>query len=181
MSPLNFLIKKSQRYKLKTKQTYSVEFKEQALSKVLQRGSRTVGAVADELNVNVLTLRNWMRGTAAANRSSSSGHTRRPEDWSLEERLIALQESHGLADEALNGWCRERGLFLHHLAQWRADFCAVGAAGSRRESAQEVRDLKQANVQLRRELKRKEQALAEAAALLVLQKKYRALLGDEAE
>ncbi|WP_454830159.1 transposase [Paraburkholderia xenovorans] len=94
---------------MKTKQTYSVEFKEQALSKVLQRGNRTVGAVADELNVNILTLRNWMRGTAAANRSSSSGHARRPEDWSLEERLMALQESHGLADEALNGWCRERG------------------------------------------------------------------------
>jgi len=166
---------------LKTKQTYSVEFKEQALSKVLQRGSRTVGAVADELNVNVLTLRNWMRGTAAANRSSSSGHARRPEDWPLEERLMALQESHGLADEALNGWCRERGLFAHHLVQWRADFCAGGATASRRESAQEVRDLKQANVQLQRELKRKEQALAEAAALLVLQKKYRALLGDEAE
>lgn len=108
------------------KQTYSVEFKEQALSKVLQRGSRTVGAVADRLNVNVLTLRNWMRGTAAANRSSSSGHARRPEDWSLEERPMALQESHGLADEALNGWCRERGLFAHHLVQWRADFCAGG-------------------------------------------------------
>ena len=70
---------------------------------------------------------------------------------------------------------------LTHLVQWRADFCAGGAAASRRESAQEVRDLKQANVQLQRELKRKEQALAEAAALLVLQKKYRALLGDEAE
>jgi transposase-like protein len=94
---------------------------------------------------------------------------------------MALQESHSLVDEALNGWCRERGLFAHHLAQWRTEFCTVGAAGSRRESAQEVRDLKQANVQLQRELKRKEQALAEAAALLVLQKKYRALLGDEAE
>ncbi|CAM2161980.1 transposase [Paraburkholderia sacchari] len=148
---------------MKTKQTYSVEFKEQALSKVLQRGNRTVGAVADELNVNVLTLRKWMGGIAAANRSSGSADARRPEDWSLEERLMALQESHGLADEALNGWCRERGLFAHHLAQWRADFCTGGAAGSRRESAQEVRDLKQANVQLQRELKRKEKALAEAA------------------
>ncbi|MCX5545674.1 transposase [Paraburkholderia sp. CNPSo 3076] len=102
---------------MKTKQTYSVEFKERALSKVLQRGSRTVGAVADELNVNVLTLRNWMRGTTAANRSSSSGHAGRPEDWSLEERLMALHESHGLVDDALNGWCRERGLFAHHLVQ----------------------------------------------------------------
>jgi hypothetical protein len=53
--------------------------------------------------------------------------------------------------------------------------------GSRRENAQEVRDLKQANVQLQRELNRKEKALAEAAALLVLQKKYRALFEGEAE
>jgi transposase-like protein len=166
---------------LKAKQTYSVEFKEQALSKVLQRGDRTVGAVADELNVNVLTLRKWMRGAAATNRNSSSGHARRPEDWSLEERLMALQESHGLVGEALNGWCRERGLFAHHLAQWRADFCSVGGPGNRRESAQEVRDLKQANLELQRELKRKEKALAEAAALLVLQKKHRALFGGEAE
>jgi hypothetical protein len=61
------------------------------------------------------------------------------------------------------------------------DFCAVGGAGARRENAQEVRDLKQANVQLQRELNRKEKALAEAAALLVLQKKYRALFEGEAE
>jgi transposase-like protein len=166
---------------LKTKQTYSVEFKEQALSKVLQRGSRTVGSVADELNMNLLTLRKWMRGSAAANRSSGSGHAKRPEDWSLEERLLALQESHGLVNEALNAWCRERGLFAHHLAQWRVDFCAVVGTGSRRENAQEVRDLKQSNVQLQRELNRKEKALAEAAALLVLQKKYRALFEGEAE
>jgi transposase-like protein len=166
---------------LKTKQTYSVEFKEQALSKVLQRGSRTVGAVADELNVKVLTLRKWMRGATAANRSSSSADTRRPEDWSLEERLRALQESHGLVGDALNSWCRERGLFAHHLVQWRADFCGAGGTGSRRQNAQEVRELKQANVQLQRELNRKEKALAEAAALLVLQKKYRALFEGEAE
>lgn len=97
------------------KQTYSVEFKEQALSKVLQRGSRTVGSVADELNMNLLTLRKWMRGSAAAGRSSGSGQAKRPADWSPEERLLALHESHGLVDEALNAWCRERGLFAHYL------------------------------------------------------------------
>ncbi len=166
---------------MKTKQTYSVEFKEQALSKVLQRGSRSVGSVADELNMNALTLRKWMRGSAAAGRSSDSGHAKRPEDWSLEERLVALHESHGLVDEVLNAWCRERGLFAHHLAAWRVDFCAVVGTDSRRENAHEVRDLKQANVQLQRELNRKEKALAEAAALLVLQKKYRALFEGEAE
>jgi transposase-like protein len=166
---------------LKAKQTYSAEFKEQALSKVLQRGSRTVGSVADELNVNSFTLRNWMKGTTSAARGSGSEHAKRPEDWSLEDRLLALQQSHGLVDEALNAWCRERGLFVHHLAQWRSDFCAASGTGSRRENAQEVRELKQVNVQLQRELNRKEKALAEAAALLVLQKKYRALFEGEAE
>ena len=97
---------------MKTKQPYSAEFKEQALAKVLNRGSRTVGSVADELNTNALTLRNWMRGSATAARGSDSGHAKRPEDWSLEERLVALHESHGLG----------------------VDFCVVGRAGSARRT-----------------------------------------------
>ncbi|MFM0529923.1 hypothetical protein PQR11_33660 [Paraburkholderia strydomiana] len=83
--------------------------------------------------------------------------------------------------EALNSWCRESELLGHHLVQWRADFCAASGTGSRRENAQEVRVLKHARVQMQRELKRKEKALAEAAALLVLQKKYRALFEGEAQ
>ena len=166
---------------MKVKQTYSVEFKEQALLKVFRRGSRTIGSVADELNMNVMTLKSWMKGAAASTRGDGSEHAKRPEDWALEERLLALQQSHGLVDEALNAWCRERGLFAHHLSQWRVDFCAVGGTGNRRENAQEVRELKHANVELQRELNRKEKALAEAAALLVLQKKYRALFEGEAE
>jgi transposase-like protein len=166
---------------MKTKQTYSAEFKEQALLKVMQRGSRTIVSVADELHMNVLTLKNWMKGAAAVSRKEGTGDAKRPEDWSLEARLLALQQSHGLTDAALNAWCRERGLFAHHLAQWRADFCAVSRPESRREEAREVRELKQANGQLQRELNRKDKALAEAAALLVLQKKYRALFEGEVE
>jgi transposase-like protein len=166
---------------LKVKKTYSAEFKEQALLKVLQRGSRSAGSVADELNMNALTLRKWMRVTAAAGQGADSGKARRPDDWSQEDRLLALHQSHGLADESLNAWCRERGLFAHHLRQWRVDFCVAGASANRRENNQEVRELKQANAQLQRELNRKEKALAEAAALLVLQKKYQALFEDEAQ
>lgn len=166
---------------MKVKQTYSVEFREQALAKVLQRGNRSVGTVAAELNMNVLTLRKWIRVSNAASRNTGPVDARRPEDWSLEERLLALHQSHGLNDEALNAWCRERGLFAHHLAQWRAQFCSAGAADSRRTNAPEVRELKQANAQLQRELKRKDRALAEAAALLVLSKKYQALFGFEDE
>lgn len=42
-----------------------------------------------------------------------------------------------------------------------------------------MRGLKDENEQLKRELVRKEKALSEAAALLMLQKKFRALWEDE--
>ena len=76
-------------------------------------------------------------------------------------------------------WCRERGLFAHHLTSGQIAFCAGGqetASGTR-----EVRTLKDENVKLKRELVRKDKALAEAAALLILQKKFRALWEDEAQ
>jgi transposase-like protein len=143
---------------LKAKQTYSVEFRKRALAKVLQRGNRSVGAVF---------ARKWIRVPNAANRSPGPVEARRPQDWSLEEHLLTLQQSHGLNDEALNAWCRERGLFAHDLDQWRAQFCAAGVVGSRSANAPEVREPKQANAPLQRELKRKDRALAGVAALLV--------------
>jgi hypothetical protein len=50
---------------------------------------------------------------------------KRPQDWRVEEQLQALHESYGLTGEALNAWCRERGLFAHHLTSWKAAFCSV--------------------------------------------------------
>ena len=40
---------------------YSTAFKEQALSKMLSRGNRTIASVAEELNVNIFTVKNWMK------------------------------------------------------------------------------------------------------------------------
>jgi hypothetical protein len=104
---------------------------------------------------------------------------KRAADFTLAERLLALQESHGLEEESLNAWCRERGIFAHDLAQWRAAFCDTDLATNGREESEELRQLRFINAQLQRDLNRKEKALAEAAALLVLQKKYRALWAAE--
>lgn len=163
------------------KATYSEGFKEQALSKVFSRGERTVQAVADELNISVHTLKNWMKTPLPDPENKTARKAKRPQEWSLEERLMALQESHGLSGEALNAWCREKGVFAHQLAEWKAAFCSQTKRSDHREDAAELRALKAENQRLERELRRKEKALAEAAALLVLQKKYQALLGGEVE
>ena len=163
------------------KVTYSEGFKEQALSKVFSRGERTVQSVADELNLSVHTLKNWMKKPLSEAENPAVWKPRRPQDGSPEARLMALQETHGVSGEALNAWCRERGLFAHQLAEWTADFCKPSKPVDRRQEASELRALKAENLRLERELWRKDKALAEAAALLVLQKKYRALLGGEVE
>ena len=156
---------------------YSEAFIEQALVKIFSRGGRSVRSVAEELNVNFYTLKNWMKRKSVNKPGVSLAPEKRPHDWTHEEQLTALIETHGMAGESLQAWCRERGLFVHHLTSWKAAFCAEGkevTSGSR-----ELRTLKDEIVTLKREVMRKDRALAEAAALLMLQKKFRALWEDE--
>jgi len=156
--------------------TYSQAFIEQALVKIYSRGDRTVKSVAEELNVNYPTIKNWMKRASESKVSGSTIQEKRPQDWSAAEQLTALQESHALSGESLNAWCRERGLFAHHLSGWKSAFCTEGKAAP---DARELRGLKDENDRLKRELLRKDKALSEAAALLILQKKFRALWEDE--
>lgn len=158
------------------KASYSEAFIEQALVKVYTRGDRTVQSVAEELNLNHHTVRTWMKRKTANRPPVIAVKEKRPQDWSAAERLVALQESHGLSGEALQAWCRERGLFTHHLTSWKTAFCTAGKGPS---VPREWRTWKGEIDQLKRELIRKEKALAEAAALLILQKKFQALWEDE--
>ena len=152
-------------------------FKEQAIVKGLNRGNRSLKEISVELNLGLSTLTRWMRNAALAAPSSPLQGAQRPQDWTVQERLAALAESHRLAGEELNAWCRNRGLFAHHLSQWRAQFCKLSMDGLD-TNVIDNRTLKQENVRLQRELQRKEKALAEAAALLILQKKFQALWED---
>jgi transposase-like protein len=157
---------------------YSDAFVEQALIKAYSRGDRSVRSIAEEVNVEYETLRKWMQRKSLDKAKAIVKKEKRPQDWRRDEQLAALMQTHGLSEEALNAWCRERGIFPHHLKSWEANFCAPEAAPASTET-QGVRALKSENDKLKQELRRKEKALAEAAALLVLQKKFRALWDNE--
>lgn len=158
------------------KPKYSEAFIEQAVVNLLTRGDRSVQSVASELNVNYHTAKYWIKRELLNKAAPAPTKERRPQDWSAHEQLVALHETHGLAGDALHVWCRERGLFAHHLTTWRTAFCEVTKAAP---GTRELRTLKDENEQLKRDLARKEKALSEAAALLILQKKFRALWEDE--
>lgn len=161
---------------------HSPEFKEQALLKARHRGTRSVISIASELNMSAGTLRKWLQsaskkaGTTAHRVPAATAALDGPASaWSPAQRLMALQQSYALDDMARSGWCREHGVFEHQLAQWHQEFCTPAVPASR-EASGAFRELQRQHDQLQRELRRKEKALAEVAALLVLQKNFQALL-----
>ena len=102
---------------------------------------------------------------------------KRPQDWSAKEKLAAVLESASLSEEDLGAFLRSRGLHNAQLQQWREQMLAglepVTAVRSKKApEAKRVRELE-------KELRRKDAALAETAALLVLKKKAQAIWGDE--
>ena len=174
------------------------EFQEHPLSKVRARGKRTLELVATELNMPLGTLKGWLKrsgleGAAlphiAPHAATLPGDVRALQ-WSPAQQLLALQESHALSGGALHAWCREKGLFEHQLKQWRDAFCAMGSTGvqtpvvgavAQRVASTALRRLQARHDRLQREMRRKDRALAEATALLVLQKKFQALVLQQSE
>jgi len=105
-----------------------------------------------------------------------TGKDKRPQSWTRGERLEALLATHGLSEEEVGSWCRQRGIHTHHLAQWRREL--VEGPEERSATAGELRSLRQENRGLKKELRRKDKALAETSALLVLKKKAAAIWGE---
>ena len=98
---------------------HSIEFQEQALIKVRQRGTRSVQDIASDLNMPVGTLRKWI---SKSNRKYEVGGpaAQLPDDlpahaWGPAQRLLALSQTHALSRTQLHAWCREKGLFEHLL------------------------------------------------------------------
>jgi hypothetical protein len=118
-----------------------------------------------------------MKNKAVINKNAPTAREKRPQDWTATEQFVALKATHGLSDEALQAWCREHGIFPHHLTSWEQAFCVEVKEPVM--GVREVRILKDKVAKLEREIVRKNGALAEAAALLILQKKFRALWEDE--
>jgi len=156
---------------------YSLAIRQEAVRKTLQRGrGRTIAQMADELNVPYPSLRQWLKDFRMSDPTMPQPTEQRATEYSAEQRLQVVLDTHAMTPEARSAWCREYGLFEHQLTQWKAQLLTpadpVGNAG-------EVRRLKEEVKQLERKLTRKDKALAEAAALLVLQKKYQALWEGE--
>ncbi len=163
---------------------FTQSFKIQAVQKALSRtdGSR-LEEFARSMGVGYSTLQKWIRQSknqvldVAQTDINTMKNERRPQDWNAQERLDMIIQCAPLDESAVAKICREKGLYPHHISQWKADFVSDKSAVNREKKHVDTKLLKLENKQLKKELNRKDKALAETAALLVLQKKVHAIWG----
>ena len=160
---------------------YSDRFKERVVQRLTGPDAISAKGLAREIGIAQPTLSRWLRQAkvGAMPKSKRPKKRRVTSRWSAEEKLRFITESAGLSDEELGAFLRREGLHELDLKQIRADALA-GLAPPKRK-ARGLSPEHRRIAKLEKELHRKEKALAETAALLVLQGKVQAFLRSEAE
>ena len=153
---------------------YSESLKAKLVQKMAAPGGPSATALAEEVGISQSTLSRWLRAGRVSGMASKT--PRRPQDWTAAEKLEAVLEASSLDEEALGGFLRRKGLYRTHLDQWRQEMLrGLEAKKLRSRSSGKSRQVRE----LEKQLRRKDAALAETAALLVLKKKAQAIWGDE--
>lgn len=152
---------------------YSDGFKQAAIEKLLAPNCPGLKPLARDLGVSYGTLRNW-RNQISGIEVKQVGK-KRPQDWSAEEKYQAVLETASLNAEEKSAYCRRNGLFERDLELWKEQ-CLAGMRKGPKVDV-EKKHMKAEIKELKRDLNRKDKALAETTALLVLQKKAKILFG----
>jgi len=153
---------------------YSTELKESILAKMLPPKNTGVSLLSRETGIPRDTLYGWRR--------QALGQGQRPatsasplQSLASEEKFAVVMETATLNELELGEYCRRKGLFAEQIATWR-ETCREANAPLASKAERAERRAERAEIQrLNREVLRKDKALAEAAALLVLPKKVRAI------
>ena len=157
---------------------HAVELREKVIELVLT-GSQHQREIAKKYGIGLSTLQKWLREYRAEGTNSMvRKKEKRPQDWTTQEKLEAVLETAGLSGGSLGSWCRKHGLHTHHLEQWKQEAMSVNRNKLDITVQAEVKRLREENKQLQKELRRKDKALAEASALLILKKKVDTIWGD---
>ena len=143
---------------------YSEKFKGRAVARLLPPESAPVDVVAREVGIGSGTLLRW--------RDDVQFMPARGRAWTAASRLEAVIVTAALDETNKSAWCREHGVYPAELAKWRTSATtALAEPEEARASPQTTRQDRKRIKELERELLRKDRALAETAALLVLSKK----------
>ena len=146
---------------------------------------QSVTQISKELGIHIATLYAWRKAWRLQGEVVPASE-KAPETWSTADKFTVVLESAGLNAIELGAFCRERGLYPEQVDRWRQ--AAQDANANSMLTMADQKDLEKRHQQdqreikrLQQELRRKDKALAEAAALLMASKKIQAYWGEDGE
>jgi transposase-like protein len=159
---------------------YTLENKEAILKRMMPPNNEKISVISKELGITEATLYKW-RKEARVKGSATPGDGQVSEKWSSQDKFLVVLETYTMNEAELAEYCRKKGLYKEQIKAWKAT--CLNANGSElnltKQLNQELKEEKKKTKSVEKDLFRKEKALAEAAALLLLRKKAQAIWGDQ--
>lgn len=157
---------------------YPPEYKAELIQRMLPPENIPVKELEAETGISKNTLYSWCkrdrkkRGLVKKVGSKSK--------WTSEEKFLIVLETASLSESEIGEYCRKKGIYRKQIAKWY-QACSQANLPSNKppaKASEEAKTLEKRLKKLEKELGRKDKALAETAALLVLRKKANAIWGD---
>ena len=158
---------------------YSKELKDAMVAKMLPPNNQSISRISKQEGIPQATLRKWRDG-ARANGQAAPATGAASDDWNTEDKFLIVVETAGMTETDLAEYCRKKGLYAEQIERWK-NACMQANGGVAEEATRLNKALRQKDKEFKlieKELLRKEKALAETAALLILRKKANAIWGN---
>lgn len=153
---------------------HSEAFRKQAIEKLINRKEKTVDDIAKEVGVSNFTLYAWQR-------KMMMGHKSKKSDVHNADRFETLLSFYTTPESKQGEFLRSKGLTTDQISAWKQEIRnKLDAKESKTDRIKEQEQLLRIT-ELERQIRRKDKALAETAALLVLSKKAEALWGTTSD
>jgi transposase len=156
---------------------YSIALKKTMVARFLEEPEKKIGDFSRENGVPESCLRNWIRESESGilDGMNKPKHYRY---WTLEEKFSAILEFEKLSNEERGKWLRKHGMKIERIKLWQDEiYTNLKALNEKGLSSLDNKKIDE----LKKELDRKNKALAEASALLFTKKKLEAIFGENKE
>lgn len=153
----------------------SEDAKQAIVQKALGQRGRGLKALAEAHHIGYSTLQKWV---SCYRKEAQPGGLSQKGGLSAADKLKHLLATAALDEEGLGAYCRGQGIYSFELQQWKEDLMREKSTEKRPSEGSELKRLRAENKALKQELQRKDRALAETSALLVLKKKAALVWGE---
>src|SRR3990167_1928360 len=150
--------------------SYPATIKASVLTKAFAPNAPSIVELAKEFNIPYSTIYTWTTGMLNKKKVTPVREPQRPQDKSAQAKLQAVIDTLGKTEAEQGAYCRQEGIYPAHLEGWKKQMLeSLGASNTSKHKAEHLLIVKEMK-DLKRDLHRKDKALAEVSALLILKR-----------